>query len=100
MPDEEDDSSVDDSMCATCKHGICLKDNDTQQFFQPGGKPEENAFDPQPPSQEDMFTEMQFPIKKIRSVCFWRPAKMNAASAMAPVVFSVVKECSRYEEDD
>ena len=72
---------------------MCLQDNDTQSFFQPGIV-EGNAFDGQPESEG--MTEVSFPTSKIRSVCFWRSV-MN--QTMSPLVFNVVTECSRYEKN-
>lgn len=95
MDDEERDVTPQESKCWTCKHGFCLQEKDIQSFFQPGlvdGNPFENR-----PDQPGM-TEVTFPISKIRSICFWRPAHIN--QMVAPVVFNQIMECSRYEKQD
>jgi len=92
MNDEEEELKVKDSKCNTCKHGLCALDNDIQSFFAPGTT-EENVFTGEGPQAS--LTETQFPIKKVRSMCFWTPA---GKSTMSPVVFACVTECGRYEK--
>lgn len=91
--EEEDDLKVTDSKCNTCNHGMCLEDKDVQSFIAPTIV-EGNAFTDKP--EEPGISETSFPVNKVRSLCFWHPA---GSPTMAPIVFSVVSECNRYEKD-
>ena len=56
---------------------------------------EGNSFEGAPPQQA--LSETQFPVKKVRSLCFWKPA---TSTAMAPLGFACVTECSRYTREE
>jgi hypothetical protein len=71
---------------------MCVLDKDTQSFFGPTTV-EGDAFGG-PPDQPGI-AETSFPVSKVRSLCFWRP---EGTQTMAPIVFSVVEDCSRYEK--
>jgi hypothetical protein len=72
---------------------MSLHEKDVQSFFQPT-MVEGDVFNGK--GEEPGVTEVAFPTNKVRSVCFWRPSNTQA---LAPVVFSQVTECSRFEKN-
>lgn len=80
------------SKCNTCKHGMCILDQDIQSIVQPT-KIEGNSFEGM--GEEEGFSQTSFEMKKTRSICFWRP---EGVAATTPIIFSVISECSRYEK--
>ena len=89
MPDDDEEVELtpQDSKCFTCKHGMALHDKDVQTFVQPGMVPGNKFTDE---DDQPGVTQMSIDMTKVRSVCFWR-------AHMAPIIFNVVTECSRYE---
>lgn len=93
MSDEEE-LTPQDSKCYTCKYGMVLHDLDRQMFVQPHHA-EENPFDENSGGNQDGIANILIDVDKIRSACFWRLAYTGQATA--PLIFNVVKDCSRYE---
>lgn len=92
--DQEEEIIPQNSKCWNCMHGMVLQDKELQSFFQPGVV-EGDAFESKP--DQPGMTEVSFPVKKIRSVCFWR--SNMSGNTISPLVFSLVEECSRYESN-
>lgn len=96
MSDEQEEVPIpQNSKCYTCRHGFVLADKDIQSFFQPA-MVEGNGFDGQP--DQPGLNQMEFPIEKIRSICFWRPAALQTGM-ISPLIFNCVTECSKYEKN-
>ncbi len=85
-----------DSKCNTCKFGLCVSDVELQCFFHPVAA-EQNAFEDEQ-SNEPGMSRIDFPIEKVRSLCFWRPSYIGNVPVV-PISLGCIKECSRYEQN-
>ena len=95
MPDDEEELKPKNSLCNTCKFGLCLEENEIQTFVHPAII-KGNEFESE--SEQPGVNQVSFPMNKVRSVCFWRPQGLQTGM-IAPLVFNCVTECSRHESN-
>ena len=105
---EDDEPRVEQSLCWTCKHGMCIREVHQEHLLNLGGLP---GMQPGPPRGEDPFGiqgDMPFNNQQgegiegqivehehIRSVCFWRPSTIKDAP---PLLIGFIKQCNRFEK--
>jgi hypothetical protein len=93
----EQELSAKESLCWTCKHGLCIRETELKSFYgSPDQKEEENIFESAPKNEdEEEIQEVILPSTKLRTTCFWRPDSVENAP---PIILSKIEECSRYSK--
>lgn len=111
--DQPDEINAEQSLCWKCKHGLCVKESETERVYHanmrgmPGMPPpsgaeggfgifEEMSF--QEGGDEDEGEELiehTIEHERIKTICYWRPAGVENSP---PILVSKVQQCSRFEE--
>ena len=82
------------SKCWKCKHGICVRESESELVFGSGNESEADHFDLfNGGGEKPDLTEVEH--EHVKGICFWRP---EGITGTPPIVISNVKECSRFEE--
>lgn len=95
-------NSAKDSLCWTCKFGICVQEFQQEQLIG-GMHPQPNENDPfginapfeQEESEEQNIVGPVINMENTKTVCFWRPATLANSP---PILMTFVKSCNRYEK--
>jgi len=99
------------SKCWQCRFGMTVHESELERVYHAGmsgmglPQPPSNDFDifdgtpyqdapPSPPEGEGELIEHTIEHERIKTICFWRPAGIEAP----PIVVANVKDCSRFEE--
>lgn len=99
-----DNKSISESLCATCKFGLCLKIARREVIVQTPGVIEEQD-EAWKSVSEPMINEAgqakQFVAEDemIGGLCFWAVEKYPQVKNIEHVSVQIVKECSRYEKE-
>ena len=87
------------SLCWTCKHGICVQEQQQDKLYHPTGnihKEEPNGWlDNDPDEEEVEVLEQIIETNKPKTICFWRP---NDTPNSIPMLMAFIASCNRYEK--
>lgn len=101
MNESNDEPRAEESLCWTCKHGMCIRETHQEHLLGLGMMRGMNPAQGEDPFaiQGEQFNQDE-PVEHIvehehiRSVCFWRPVMIKDAP---PLLIGFIKQCSKFE---
>lgn len=85
------------SKCWTCKHGLCISENETSKLYHGGSQEQSDIFDissEYEESEEVKIVEHTVEETKVKAICYWRPPTIKNSP---PILVAYIKQCNRHE---
>lgn len=107
--DKPQEIDAQQSKCWICKHGLCVKESETERVYHANMR----GMPPSPDGESfGIFEEMPFQEggneddseeiiehtiehERIKTICYWRPTGIENSP---PILVAKVQQCSRFEQ--
>ena len=92
-----DELKAKESLCWTCKFGICVKETEQERVsYEPSDEQSEDTYGIFAEQSSPEIIDTVIEHERVKTICFWRPDHVKESP---PILVSKVEECNRFKKE-